>query len=180
MRPMTNTHTLCAPGGFCRLSSLLLSLSIFASTAVFGQQATFQVRSITPEAALRAGRAALEICAKNGHQVAVAVNDRAGLPLVMLRDRFAGPHTPDTATNKAYTALSFKLDTTSFARLTQPGEAASGIRNLPRVVAIGGGRLIESAGSIVGSIGVSGAPGGDADDVCAKAGIAAIQDDLEL
>jgi uncharacterized protein GlcG (DUF336 family) len=174
------TLTLRAPSGFPRLASLLLPLAVFASTAALGQQATFQVRSITPEAALRAGRAALEACAKNGHQVAVAVNDRAGILLVMLRDRFAGPHTPDTASNKAYTALSFKLDTTSFARLTQPGEPASGIRQLPRVVAIGGGRLIESAGSIVGAIGVSGAPGGDADDVCAKAGIAAIQDDLEL
>jgi uncharacterized protein GlcG (DUF336 family) len=174
------TSNLHAPGCFPRLGSLLLPLAVFASTASLGQQATFQVRSITPEAALTAGRAALEACAKNGHQVAVAVNDRAGIPLVMLRDRFAGPHTPDTASNKAYTALSFKLDTTSFARLTQPGEPASGIRQLPRVVAIGGGRLIESAGSIVGAIGVSGAPGGDADDVCAKAGIAAIQDDIEL
>lgn len=180
MRPMTDTHTIRARGGFCRSSFAMLLMATFASTAAVGQQATFQVRSITPEAALKAGRAALDTCAKNGHQVAVAVNDRAGIPLVMLRDRFAGPHTPDTANNKAYTALSFKLDTTSFARLTQPGEAASGIRNLPRVVAIGGGRMIESAGSIVGSIGVSGAPGGDADDVCAKAGIAAIQDDLDL
>jgi uncharacterized protein GlcG (DUF336 family) len=178
MRVLKSTDR--APGRFCRMSPAILWLAIFASTAALGQQATFQVRSITPEAALKAGSAALETCAKNGHQVAVAVSDRAGIPLVMLRDRFAGPHTPDTASNKAYTALSFKLDTTSFARLTQPGEAASGIRQLPRVVAIGGGRLIESAGAIVGAIGVSGAPGGDADDVCAKAGIAAIQDDLEL
>jgi uncharacterized protein GlcG (DUF336 family) len=176
----TLKHTLRAPGVFRHSTSVLLLLAISTSTAAVGQQATFQVRSITPEAALKAGRAALETCAKNGHQVAVAVNDRAGIPLVMLRDRFAGPHTPDTATGKAYTALSFKIDTTSFTRLTQAGEAASGIRQLPRVVAIGGGRLIESAGSIVGAIGVSGAPGGDADDVCAKAGIAAIQDDLEL
>jgi uncharacterized protein GlcG (DUF336 family) len=48
------------------------------------------------------------------------------------------------------------------------------------VVAIGGGLPIESGGSIVGGIGVSGAPGGDADDVCAKAGLAAIRDELEF
>jgi uncharacterized protein GlcG (DUF336 family) len=144
------------------------------------QQATYAARTITPEAALRAARAALAACAKNGHQVAVAVTDRGGHPLVMLRDRHAGPHTPGTATGKAYTALTFKLDTVSFARVTRSGEAASGIRQLPGVVAIGGGRAIESAGSIVGAIGVSGAPGGDADDVCAKAGIAEIRDDLEL
>lgn len=144
------------------------------------QQATYAARTITPEAALRAARAALAACAKNGHQVAVAVTDRGGHPLVMLRDRHAGPHTPATATSKAYTALSFKLDTTSFARVTRAGEASSGIRQLPGVVAIGGGWPIEAGGSLVGAIGVSGAPGGDADDLCAKAGIAEIRDDLEF
>lgn len=144
------------------------------------QQATFSARSLTPEAALKAAQAALQSCARTGYQVAVAVSDRAGHPLVMLRDRFAGPHTPETAVNKAYTALSFKLDTLAFARVTQAGEAASGIRQLPRVVAIGGGLPIEAAGSLVGSIGVSGAPGGEADDTCAKAGVAAIKDDLEF
>ncbi|MFC5499965.1 heme-binding protein [Caenimonas terrae] len=144
------------------------------------QQATYPLRSLTPEAALRAARAALAACASSGYQVAVAVTDRGGAPLVMLRDRLAGPHTPAAATGKAYTALTFKQDTLSFARATQAGEAASGLRQLPGVVAAGGGRPIESAGSLVGAIGVSGAPGGDADDLCARAGIAEIADDLEL
>jgi uncharacterized protein GlcG (DUF336 family) len=142
--------------------------------------ATFALRSITPEAALKAATAALASCAKAGYQVAVAVTDRNGVPLVMLRDRHAGAHTPDTAINKAWSAVSFRTDTLALARLTQAGEAASGIRSLPRVVAVGGGRGIESAGSQVGGIGVSGAPGGDADDACARAGIAAISDDLEM
>jgi uncharacterized protein GlcG (DUF336 family) len=144
------------------------------------QQATYAVRSITPDAALRAARAALATCTANGHQVAVAVTDRGGTALVMLRERHAGPHTPATATGKAWTALTFKQDTLSFARTTQSGEASSGIRHLPGVVAIGGGRPIESAGSLVGAIGVSGAPGGDADDLCATAGLAASADDLEF
>lgn len=162
-------------------STLILSALLWMPVhLVLAQQATFQSPSLTPDAALKAARAALETCRKNGHQAAVAVNDRAGNALVMLRDRFAGPHTVDTAINKAYTAVTFKLDTTSFSRSTQSGEAASGVRQLPRIVAIGGGIPIESAGSIVGSIGVSGAPGGDADEVCAKAGIAAIRDELDF
>lgn len=164
-----------------RPSHVLLGLAAaLLCQAASAQQATYAVRTITPEAALRAARAALATCARNGYQVAVAVTDRGGHPLVMLRDRHAGPHTPGTATGKAYTAISFKLDTLSFARLTRSGEDASGIRHLPGVVAIGGARPIESAGSIVGAIGVSGAPGGDADDVCARAGIAEIRDDLEF
>jgi uncharacterized protein GlcG (DUF336 family) len=162
-----------------RPAALAAVLAAFCA-AGHAQQATYAVRSITPEAALRAASAALASCAKSGYQVAVAVTDRGGHALVMLRDRHAGPHTPSTATGKAWTALSFKQDTLAFARATQSGELASGIRQLPGVVAIGGGRPIESAGSQVGAIGVSGAPGGEADDVCAKAGIAAIADDLEF
>jgi uncharacterized protein GlcG (DUF336 family) len=161
------------------MRAMAFVMTLVASPA-FAQQAIYQSPSLTPDAALKAARAALETCRKNGHQAAVSVNDRAGNALVMLRDRFAGPHTVDTAINKAYTAVTFKLDTTNFARYTQAGEAASAVRHLPRVVAIGGGIPIESAGSIVGSIGVSGAPGGDADEVCAKAGIAAIRDDLDF
>ena len=103
------------------------------------------LRSLTPEAALRAAQAALQSCARTGYQVAVAVSDRAGHPLVMLRDRLPGPHTPETAMNKAYTAVTFKMDTLAFARATQATEVSSGIRELPRVVAIGGGLPIDSA-----------------------------------
>lgn len=143
-------------------------------------QATFEARSLTPEAALRAARAALAACGKSGYQVAVAVTDRAGIPLVMLRDRHAGAHTPQTAINKAWTAVSFRTDTLSLARMTGPSEPSAGIRNLPGVVAVGGGRGIEAAGSQVGGIGVSGAPGGEADDACARAGIREVADDLQM
>jgi len=163
-----------------RLICAALAASACGGGALAQQQATFTVRSITPEAGLRAAQAALKSCAGAGYQVAVAVSDRAGHPLVMLRDRLAGPHTPDTAMNKAYTAVTFRIDTLAFARATQATETSSGIRQLPRVIAIGGGVPIESAGSLVGAIGVSGAPGGEADDACARAGIAAIRDDLEF
>lgn len=163
-----------------KLAASTAAAFLLATPVAAQQSATFVARSITPEAALRAAQAALQSCAKSGYQVAVAVSDRAGHPVVMLRDRLAGPHTPETAMNKAYTAVTFRLDTLAFSRVTQWNEPASGIRHLPKVVAIGGGRPIEGAGALVGAIGVSGAPGGDADDVCAKAGIAAIQEDLEF
>jgi len=60
------------------------------------------------------------------------------------------------------------------------GQPAAGIRHLPGVVVVGGGVMIEAAGSLVGGIGVSGAPGGELDDVCALAGIEAIEDLLEF
>lgn len=143
------------------------------------QDATFNVRMLTPETAMKAAQAALKRCRDNGFQVAVSVVDRMGVPQVMLRDRFAGPHTPDTATGKAWTAVSFRTNTTEFANATASGPQ-SAIRLRPNVVAVGGGLMIEAGGSIIGGIGVSGAPGGKDDDVCAAAGIAAIKDSLEL
>ena len=150
-----------------------------AATTAHAQDATFSVRLLTPDTALKAAQAALARCRANGFQVAVAVVDRMGVPQVMLRDRFAGPHTPDTAVGKAWTAVSFRTNTTEFATATASGPQAA-IRNRPGVVAVGGGLMIEGGGAMLGAIGVSGAPGGKEDDVCAAAGIAAIKDALEL
>jgi uncharacterized protein GlcG (DUF336 family) len=136
--------------------------------------------SLTTVAALQAAQAALARCDKDGYTAAVAVVDRGGHALVLLRNGLAGPHTVQTAIGKAATALSFRTDTTELAAATQAGRAASGIRELPNVVAVGGGLMIRAKGSLVGAIGVSGAPNGDADDGCAKAGLAAIGDALEL
>ena len=141
---------------------------------------TYSVRLLTPETALKAAQVALQRCRDQGYQVAVAVVDRAGTPQVMLRDRFAGAHTPDTAIRKAWTAVSFRTSTTDLANETQAGKLQSGIRQMARVAASGGGWMIEAAGSILGGIGVSGAPGAAADDDCAKAGMAAIRDALDF
>jgi uncharacterized protein GlcG (DUF336 family) len=142
--------------------------------------ATHSVKLMTPETALAAARAALEKCRAEGFQVTVAVVDRAGVTQALLRDRFASPHTVDTAQRKASTAVNFKMNTADLDREVQPGKASAGIRNLPNVVAIAGGRVIEAAGSLLGAIGVSGAPGPLNDDTCAMAGVRAIADSLEF
>lgn len=142
--------------------------------------ATYTSSTLTPEAALTAAQAALQSCRDSGYQVAVTVTDRSGVPIALVRDRYAGAHTPQTATRKAYTAASFRMDTTSLAESSKAGEASSGIRHVDHVLALGGGLVVEAAGSMVGAIGVSGAPGAEADDGCAQAGIDAIQDDLDF
>lgn len=151
-----------------------------AAPPVAADEALVTVRQLTPEIAQKAAQAALLHCRARGYSVGVAVVDRAGLPQVFLRDRFGGAHTFDTALNKAWTAASFRMPTTDLAAETQAGRPMSAIRQIPRVAALGGGLPIEAAGAAVGAIGVSGAPGGDADDDCARAGIRAIQADIEL
>jgi uncharacterized protein GlcG (DUF336 family) len=155
---------------------LLGLCAAFAANA----QATFSVKILTPETALKAAQAALKSCRDRGFQVSVAVVDRMGVVQVLLRDRFAGPHTPDMAAAKAYTAVSFRTNTTELAEASQPGRPSSGIRHRPGVAAVGGGLMIEAGGSLLGGIGVSGAPGGKEDDLCAAAGIEAIREDIEL
>jgi uncharacterized protein GlcG (DUF336 family) len=161
------------------MRSLLALVLGLASSASVAADATFSVRMLTLEAATQAAQAALESCRKSGYQVAVAIVDRGGVTQVMLRDRFAGAHTVDMAVDKAWTAASFRTNTSVLAEATS-GTALAGIRQRPRVVAVAGGVTIEAAGTLLGAIGVSGAPGGERDDACARAGVAVIQSALEF
>ncbi len=159
---------------------LCAGLLAFPVQARAEEAATYATRNLTVETALKAAQAAMKKCRDSGWQAAVAVVDRSGVVQVVLRDRYAGPHTPRTASGKAWTAVSFRSNTGALVDLTQPGKAQSGLRNLPRVVVLGGGMIIEGGGQMLGAIGVSGAPGGEADEACAKAGIAAIQESIEF
>jgi uncharacterized protein GlcG (DUF336 family) len=160
--------------GFAILALLLLALPARA------QDALVTYKSLNPEVALELARATLGACRERGFQVAVAVVDRFGVTQVLLRDRFAGAHTVPTATGKAWTAVTFRTSTGEIASISQLGMQQSGLRTLPGVVAIGGGLTVEAGGSLVGGVGVSGAPGGEADEACARAGIEAVRDKIEF
>ena len=162
------------------ITAALAAAAVTLAPDAAGQKMLGTSQSLTTAAAQQAAQAALARCQKDGYTVAVAVVDRGGQPLALLRDNLAGWHTSRTAIGKAATAVSFRTDTTELAASSQAGRPSSGIRDLPDVVAIGGGIMIRAKGSLVGAIGVSGAPTGDADDACAKAGIAAINDAIEL
>lgn len=158
----------------------LFAVTCVCSGVAHAQSTVYTVKAMTPEVAAKAATAAMLSCRNKGYQVGVAVVDRAGLPISFVRDRFAGPHTVDMAINKAWTAASFKTTTLELALETQAGKSMSGIRALPRVIAAGGGVPIEASGSLFGAIGVSGGPGGEADEACAKDGIKAIEDLIDF
>jgi len=140
------------------VTAVMTAMAVFAVAAhpSRAQDATVSYKSMSPEIALEAARAALVECRKRGYQVAVAVVDRFGVTQIMLRDRFAGAHTPATATGKAWTAASFKTSTSDLQSMSLPGMPQAGIRNLPGTVIIGGGVAVEAGGALVGAIGVSG------------------------
>jgi uncharacterized protein GlcG (DUF336 family) len=119
-------------------------------------------------------------CRKDGFQVAVAVIDRFGAPLVVLRDRFAGLDAQEVATGKAWTAANFGRNTSDLIAALKSGELSSAIATLPKVRMMRGGLVIEAGGSMLGAVGVAGAPGGEKDEACAKAGLGAVQDKLDF
>ncbi len=160
---------------------LLPVLPAYATDTV--QMLTFH--SINLEAASKAAWAAAQACRKLGYSVAVAVVDRGGNLQALLRDRYAGPHSVETATRKAWTANSFRQNTNDLAAMLQEGKIPNQVQHNPGALLVGGGLLIEIRGEIIGGIGVSGAPPGKSehdsiDGACAQAGINAVKDDLEL
>jgi uncharacterized protein GlcG (DUF336 family) len=122
----------------------------------------------------------LQKCRSDGYQVSVVVTDRAGLMQAMLRDRFAGAHTVDTARRKAWTAASFRSDTSEIVTALVDNPALAGIYQIGDAMMVSGGMIVDAGGSLVGAIGVSGAPNGDIDEVCAAAGLSAIQLDIQF
>ena len=158
-------------------ATTMLALLAGSTTA---EESIVTYKSLSPELALDLARASLADCRRRGFQVSVAVVDRFGVTQVILRDRFAGPHTLSTAQGKAWTAASFRTSTTELNAISQPGMMQAGIRNLAGAVIVRGGLTIEAGGSLLGAVGVSGAPGGDADEACARSGIDAMRDRLDF
>ncbi|KPV41086.1 hypothetical protein AN478_04005 [Thiohalorhabdus denitrificans] len=159
--------------------SLLAGASlVLTSLSAPAAEGTFNTPGLVPETAMKAVEAAMTECRDRDAQVTAAVVDRGGNTQALKRDRFAGPHTTETAVSKAWTAISFRTDTLELRDMAGPGDEAYGIQHLPRVTVLGGGKIIETGGRIVAGIGVSGAPSGTIDDECAAAGIDAIREDL--
>jgi uncharacterized protein GlcG (DUF336 family) len=159
---------------------VVLLLGLFSTSAFAGDDALVTYKSLSPEVALEAAQGALKQCRDNGFQVTVVVVDRFGQPQVLLRDRYAGLPSADIATAKAYTALSFRRATSELAKMVRDGQIDANLARMPRLAMLAGGLAIEAGGTLLGGIGVSGAPGGDKDEDCAKAGLDAVRDRIDF
>jgi uncharacterized protein GlcG (DUF336 family) len=164
-----------------KILSLIVIVLLLPFTAVAqDSEGLVTFKMLKPELALKIAQVALESCRESGFQVAVAVVDRMGVTQVILRDQLAGAHTPETARRKAWTAVSFRTDTLAMSDVTQAGNPQAGARFVDQALMIGGGVPVESGGSMVGGVGVAGAPDGAADDRCARDGIEAAMEELEF
>ncbi|HZF29925.1 MAG TPA: heme-binding protein [Gammaproteobacteria bacterium] len=157
---------------FAILGALLLSS--FGTRA----QGVVTLRVLSLPAAKLIAETALAECAARGFHTAVAVVDRYGQLLVLLRDEQATPATIDMARGKAYTALVFRSSTLEFQKATASDPARAAQRDVPGILALGGGVPITVGGEIIGGVASSGS-NQTTDDECARAGLAKAADLLK-
>ncbi|UFS93068.1 GlcG/HbpS family heme-binding protein [Nocardia huaxiensis] len=131
-----------------------------------------QSTHLTIAAATRAAQSALDAATKANQHVTVAVVDRNGNTIVVLRGDGAGPQSYDAAQRKAFTAASWNAPT---SQLTERLKSAPQLADIPGTLFLGGGAPIQAKGGApIAGIGVAGAPSGDQDETFARAGIAAL------
>ena len=152
-----------------------LAIAAALSSTVFAQGLVAQ-KNVSLAMAQTIAQAALAQCESMGFKVSVAVVDRGGLTIVMLRGDGAGLHTPEGAERKAYTARTFSQPSADFVKRLSDRPDTVGSRQYTRVLALGGGLPIKAGNEVVGAVGVSGSPGKD--DVCSQAGIDKVGDQL--
>ena len=127
--------------------------------------------------AVKAAQAAIDACRTQGLSVAVTVVDRGGHVQAALRDTLAMPITVPVSQQKAYAALNFNTPPSELeGRFTSPFSPGK----LEGLILSAGGLPIAAASTILGGIGVSGAPSGETDEACARAGLDTISTDLEM
>ena len=157
------------------------SLCAAAALLTLGSAAGAQVlteRNVSLQMAQTIANAAIADCKRDGYDVSAVVVDRTGTPRVVLRSDAAAPHNADLARRKAYTSRTFRITSLEFAKRTEPGMPLFGQRNLAEVIPLGGGVPIMIGNEAIGGIGVSGTPSQEADEKCARAGIAAVAGQL--
>jgi uncharacterized protein GlcG (DUF336 family) len=151
---------------------ILTGLALVAN----GQELVTQ-RNLSLPIAKTIAEAALAACKEKGYRTAVAVVDRAGQVMVVLRDEQADPITVEMAQRKAYTARMFRSTTLEFQKRTAEGAYAAQ-RDLKDILALGGGVPIQAGRETIGGVASSGS-GQEQDEACAKAGIAKVAEMLK-
>ena len=157
------------------VGAAILSLAFTASA---NAQAPQSEKNVSMKMALMIIDGALEQCSKDGYKVTVAVVDKGGNLFATIRGDGTNPHTMEFARLKAYTSRTRGQTSLEVQKLMEKPEN-EWIKQIPNVVGIGGGVPIKVGNEVIGGVGVSGAPGGEKDEVCANAGIAKVADSLK-
>ncbi len=151
--------------------STLLTVAVLACASASAQTTPGLIseRSISANAAMELATTALEKCRADGYKITITVLNRHARTAVVISDDGINPHTLENSMRKAYTAFTTRSPSVDMGKRTQPGLA--GFMQLEKITTIEGGLPIFAGKELIGAVGVSGAPGGEKDSVCAQAGI---------
>ena len=116
--------------------------------------------------------------AKDGYNVAAVVLDRAGNVQVALRDTLASRHTLEIAERKAGMTIMSGIDSVTFRAAR--ADIRPELNHMAGLIVMDGALPIRAAGSLIGAIGVSGAPGGEKDAACAAVALKKVEERLEF
>ena len=155
----------------------LASLSILAVSPALAQAPQVE-KNVSMAMALAIIQGTIEQCTKDGYKVSVVIVDKAGNVAASVRGDGTNPHTMEFGRLKAYTSRTRGQTSLEFMKLTSD-PANAYLKQIPNTVAVGGGVPIKAGNEVIGAVGVSGAPGGEKDEVCANAGIAKVADALK-
>ncbi len=121
---------------------------------------------------------AIETCKAQGYAVSAHVVGRNGEVILAMRGDGTAPHTVENSFKKAYTARTLRMPSGRFAETVKANPQA-GQLYLSNFVPAQGALPIMVGQETIGAIGISGAPGGDKDEACAKTGIDKVAADLK-
>ena len=160
-----------------RSGVLVFVCSIVATLAQSARAQLIIQKSLSPAMAVTMAQTAMETCKANGYRVSVTVLGNAGEVLIQLRGEGVGPHT-ENSQRKAYTARTFRVPSGVWAENLAKDPLRAG-QFLTGVIALAGALPIKVGDDVIGAIGVSGAPGGEKDEACAKAALDKVADQLK-
>jgi len=161
-----------------RFSSLALAgLCTLALASPAGAQ-LIQHKDLSAAMALTIAQTALATCKTNGYNVSVTVVGRNGETLVQVRGDNTGPHTMENSMRKAYTARTFRIPSGDMVTRVK-NDPTLGLIHLSNVIANQGALPIKIGEETIGAAGASGAPGGEKDEACVKAGIDKVAEQLK-
>ena len=165
---------------FLKISVLAVFSMITAMSSSVYAQGLPKESTLPFSLAEKAAITSMDKCREGGYKVSVAVVDRSGTIIVLLRDNGASPHTVDSSSRKAYTSASLRRPTEHLAQLITKFPSIEGLRDMnEKILILGGGLPIEIQGEVIGAIGVGGAPGAHLDEACALAGVRAIGGEMK-
>ena len=151
----------------------LASIALASAAAALAAPASAQLAShkdLTAAIAITIAQTAIETCKANGYKVSSTVVGRNGEIIVQVRGDDTGPHTVENSFRKAYTARTFRSPSGKLVERLK-ADPQLGLIHLTNVVANQGALPIMVGDEVIGAAGASGAPGGEKDEACVKAGI---------